>query len=238
MPKTKTKTRKSKKATTTLNVVLVWDMSGSMGPLRMSALEGATNYITDLLKDENASKMRLSITAFDTIFERWYEDMPLGEIPVDALRNLYHPRGWTALNDAVADSIFTMDERLKGDRAEERALIVVLTDGLENSSKEYGGVEGTKALADLIKQREETGRWTFVYLGAGKPAEVAAVAASYNIPRGNTVSYAATPQGTAESFNHVRGATIAVAAAAPMASTRTVFADAGLKSVEEQEEED
>lgn len=235
MPKTKTKaTTKKKAATKTLNIVFVWDMSGSMAMLYSSALEGATGYIRDLAADKNAKNMRISITAFDTVFEKWFVDCPVGEVPISELTAKYQPRGWTALNDAVADAIFTMDEKVKD--SDEKVLIVVLTDGLENSSKEYPAPHGTKALAELVKLRELTGRWTFVYLGAGKPSEVAHVAATYNIPRGNTMSYAATDEGMGKSYAAITHATVAVAAA-PAGSTISAFKDAGFQSVEEQEEE-
>lgn len=236
MAQTKTK-KKTKKETTAsvLNVVFVWDMSGSMMAVYAAALEGAGQYISDLRSDKNAENIRMSITAFDTVFERWHEDVTLSDIP-DTFANRWQPRGMTALNDAVADAIVQLDEKMKGARAGERALVVVLTDGAENSSREYGGVEGAQRLAALIKEREETGRWTFVYLGAGKPSEVAHVAATYNIPRGNTMSYAATPDGVSDSYRAMSHMTVA-AAASPMGATNTAFADAGFSSVDEQEEE-
>lgn len=236
MAQTKTKKTANRKKTATkmLNIVFVWDMSGSMSPLHASALEGATGYISDLAADKNAKNMRISITAFDTVFEKWFVDCPVGEVPLSELTTRYQPRGWTALNDAVADAIFTMDEKVKD--TDEKVLIVVLTDGHENSSKEYPAPHGTAALAELVKAREKTGRWTFVYLGAGKPSEVAHVAASYNIPRGNTMSYAATAEGMGESYRAVSHMTV-TAAASPGGATNTAFADAGFQSVDEQEEE-
>lgn len=236
MPKTKTKAANKKTASTkTLNIVFVWDMSGSMASLYHSALEGATGYIRDLATDKNAKNMRISITAFDTVFEKWFVDCPVDEVPLSVLTDKYHPRGWTALNDAVADAIFTMDEKVKD--SDEKVLIIVLTDGLENSSKEYPAPHGTKALADLVKAREGSGRWTFVYLGAGNPSEVAHVAATYNIPRGNTMSYAATPKGMGQTYSALSHVTVA-AAAAPGGATSTAFSDAGFQSVDEQEEDE
>lgn len=233
----KTKTRRKKTANKILNVALVWDMSGSMGVVREAAVEGAGDYLHKLRLDENVESMRFSITAFDTIFEKWFEDVLIGDLP-QSLGHLYHPRGWTALNDAVAHTIFGLDERLKGEREDERVLIVVLTDGLENSSEEFGGAEGTAALAEIVKAREATGRWTFVYLGAGSPASVKATAAAYNIPVGNVASYAAaSPVATQDTFHMLSNVTRGVVASAGM-HTNTAFADSGYKSVEEQTDEE
>lgn len=236
MAKTKTKTSRRKTANKILNVALVWDMSGSMNAVRDAAIEGANDYIHKLRLDENVENMRFSVTAFDTVFEKWFEDALIGEIP--NFTDRYQPRGYTALNDAVAHTIFGMEERLKGERADESVLIVVLTDGLENSSQEYGGIDGTRALAEIIKRKEETGHWTFVYLGAGSPASVKLVAQSYNIPTGNAASYAAaSPQATSHTFAAV-GRITGQMATASSTSTRTAMADAGYKSVEDQKDEE
>lgn len=240
MPKTKTKpTAKKATESTILNVALVWDMSGSMGIVRESAVEGAGDYISKLATDEVAENIRFSLVAFDTVFERWYTDAKLSEVDTGKISAQYMPRGMTALNDAVADAIAQMDERLTGDRSDERVLIVVLTDGQENSSREYGGPGGTSRLAALVKAKEETGRWTFVYLGAGSPEAVINTAARYNIPAGNTRAYAGgTASGQSASFASMSVGTVASAVPGAAGATTDWFSDAGLKSAEEQESEE
>ena len=58
------------------------------------------------------------------------------DIPVDEVDTLgpgdYMPRGATPLNDAVVKTIRSMDKRVKKGH---RAMLVILTDGLENSSE-------------------------------------------------------------------------------------------------------
>ena len=48
-------------------------------------------------------------------------------------------------------------------RDDEKVLVVVMTDGLENSSTDYDAV----AVAELVRRYDERPNWTFVYLGAG-----------------------------------------------------------------------
>src|SRR5213076_3329044 len=75
----------------------------------------------------------------------------------------YLPRGTTPLYDAIAQMIHQVD---KSGVAYDRTVFVIMTDGLENASIEYD----KKKLHDLIEEKEKTGRWTFVFLGADQNA--------------------------------------------------------------------
>ena len=70
----------------------------------------------------------------------------------------------TALYDAIAHTVVQTDRQLQADRREtEKVLVVVMTDGLENSSTDYDA----HAIAELVRSYEQRPNWTFVYLGAG-----------------------------------------------------------------------
>ena len=59
--------------------------------------------------------------------------------------------------------MISTDERLAGaGRGDEKVLVVVLTDGLENSSREYT----VSSLAELISRYQARPNWTFVFLSA------------------------------------------------------------------------
>lgn len=76
----------------------------------------------------------------------------------------YSPGGCTAMNDAIATAINKIGKWLNDMPEEERPsknLIVIMTDGEENSSKEY-----TLAMVqEMIKHQTEKYDWTFVYMG-------------------------------------------------------------------------
>ena len=77
---------------------------------------------------------------------------------------VYRPDGMTALYDAIAHTVLRTDQRLQAEgRGEEKVLVVVMTDGLENSSTDYDA----HAIAELVRAYDERPNWTFVYLGAG-----------------------------------------------------------------------
>jgi von Willebrand factor type A domain len=230
---TATKSRKTTK-TDVLNVAFVWDMSGSMASVDGATREGTRGYLMDLAKEEKklvkkngeGIYTRFSLMAFDTAFEQWLDDMPISEISIDAIINEYQPRGGTALYDAIANTITTLASRLKGDRKNEKCLVIVMTDGHENASKEYSLREnGKKRLFDLIKAYEKKGNWTFVYLGAN--VDSFAEAAAIGIPQGNAAYYSASPVSVNLTAASLTGVTKSRRASAS-ASSDVSFADANL----------
>src|SRR5687768_3585755 len=153
-------------------------MSGSMESIRDAAVEGTNKYIRDLQKHKNAKTTRFTFVAFDDLYEVWIDDELVKDAPL--IGSQYQPRGMTALNDAIAKTILRLD---RSGRKDEKHLVVVLTDGYENHSKEYGGPQGAARLAKLVKSYEKRGNWTFVYLGAND-ANVKQTAAAIGIQEG------------------------------------------------------
>lgn len=88
------------------------------------------------------------------------------------------PSGMTALNDAIGQAVEEIDERfgkmLQKDEAS--VVVVILTDGGENSSRRFSGAQ----IAELIKGKEATGLWSFNFLGASFNAETVTV--SFGLP--------------------------------------------------------
>lgn len=217
----KKKTTRKAKTTTALNVALVLDMSGSMRGIRDAAVEGANTYIKDLQDDKGADTTRFTLVIFDHLYEVWQKDTSIKEIPF--VGDEYQPRGNTALYDAIAKSIAELDS---AGRKDEKHLVVILTDGFENSSVEYRGEDGRQRLAKMIESYEARGNWTFVYLGAND-YDVKATAASIGVREGNAAYYSATPSSVMRSAGAVSGMTINAKYDTAMASS-TSFEDAGL----------
>lgn len=215
--------RKAQAPPTTLNVAFVIDMSGSMTHIRNAAIEGANTYLRDLKDDENAETTRLTFIAFDDQYEVWNEDEPVTGI--DYIGERYVPRGMTALHDAIAKTIGRLDQIMRGARSEEKALVVILTDGIENASQEYSGEEGRQRLAKLVESYEQRGNWTFVYLGAND-YDVKKTAVGVGFAPGNAMAYSATGQSTSAAYASLSRATSALKAN-NMTATSAAFADAG-----------
>jgi uncharacterized protein YegL len=76
----------------------------------------------------------------------------------------YHPYGCTAMYDGIGIAIDTIGKWLNNIPEEERPeknLIVIMTDGEENNSKEYSA----SRVREMIKHQEEKYSWTFLYIG-------------------------------------------------------------------------
>jgi hypothetical protein len=120
------------------------------------------NAYVDGLGQEDKVDYLFSLTLFDT--QVAYRDVAL---PLAQIKKLddrtYVPGGNTALNDAIGISVRKVDaERPQVDKI----VTVIMTDGEENSSREWTH----DAVRALIDQKEKEGNWTFVFLGAAPDA--------------------------------------------------------------------
>ena len=157
------------------NVHFILDKSGSMMGVQDATISGFNEYLANLRKDAK-SKYNLSLTLFDTKVEEKYTMKPLEEVE-DLSRETYMPDGMTALYDAVCRTISKIEA------GEDKHLVVIMTDGEENSSQEYTD----KDLARMIKELEKGKNWTFVFLGANQDAWI--VGQKMGLSKMNTATY-------------------------------------------------
>lgn len=183
----------------TTYIGIVQDKSGSMAGRVEPTISGFNEYVQELqrkAKDDNIS-YRLTLTQFDTTYRTVYENEPLGNVK-SLTEDDYVPSGMTALLDAVADTVEIIEKQMS---AIDNALIVVMTDGHENSSLRFN----PRQIADLIKRKEATDRWTFVYLGADQDAWGGGTA--IGISGTNTFAYANTSAGIQDTYRRLAGST-------------------------------
>jgi hypothetical protein len=147
----------------TTHVLFVTDMSGSMSQLANDVRGGFNTYLSDLrkAKAEHGTRYRLTVTLFEAEFISLCVGAKLADTP-DLTTVNYAPRGGTALLDAVGKTVLEFESKVTLADAD-RALLVIQTDGEENSSREFKW----ESIRDLLEAREKTGKWTIVYLGQG-----------------------------------------------------------------------
>jgi len=145
------------------DITLVVDRSGSMAEIREDAEGGVNTFIQEQAREQG--EVLLTLVQFDTEYEFVHKGVPIGEVPAYRLS----PRGMTALLDAVGRAMNETGERLAGLDESQRpglVIIVVMTDGLENSSKEF-----TKAqVKQMIEHQQSAYQWHFTFLGANQDA--------------------------------------------------------------------
>ena len=178
----------AKLETTDLHIVIVLDESGSMETVRDSTISAINEFLDGQRKEEGNTWVTL--TKFDTEFRPLYEYTPLEKVKALS-RETYTPTGMTALHDAIGKTINTMKNK-KSDK-QIRTMFVVMTDGMENSSREFT----LNSIKSLIDRRKKAG-WDFVFLGAN--IDSYAVGGLYGF--GTTVNYAHTKSGV---FGMTRG---------------------------------
>lgn len=143
-----------------IHVCFVIDKSGSMLS-SIKDVEGGFKRIIEEQKQVKDGECSISLYTFNNEIEEVY----LGK-PIDEVKEIdYHPGGCTAMNDGIGTAIDNVGKWLNAMKEEDKPsknLIVIMTDGLENASKEYTLQE----VKDRIKHQEEKYNWSFMFLGA------------------------------------------------------------------------
>ena len=145
------------------DIVLVIDRSGSMTAMQSDAEGGINSFIKK--QAELPGEARLSLVQFDTEYEFVHRMAPIKEVPHFHLV----PRGWTALLDAVGRAIVETGERLATMAEDDRpglVVFVIVTDGQENSSKEFTKTK----IKEMIEHQQSAYKWQFTFLGANQDA--------------------------------------------------------------------
>jgi uncharacterized protein YegL len=156
-------------------IVMIVDRSGSMESIKDDAQGGFNSFIEEQKK--LPGEAALTLVQFDTEYETVHENKPLKDVPPYTLV----PRGWTALLDALGMTIAKVGERLAKTPEEQRpgkVLVVIITDGQENSSKEYT----KEKVFEAVSHQREKYKWEFQFLAANQDAIQAGASISiYNV---------------------------------------------------------
>lgn len=157
------------------HIAVILDRSGSMATVQ----EDTEGGLRAFLAEQHATRDNtvVSLYQFDNRYETVYEKVPLAEVPDFTL----HPRGMTALADAIGRTVATLTEQ-HTDNTSGEVIVVILTDGHENSSREYT-LPQAKTMINLARKSG----WKFVFLGADQDAFAAA--RSLGIPKETTLPY-------------------------------------------------
>ena len=145
---------------------LIVDRSGSMSDCAESAINGYNEQICrirDLGLEFPEQDIRVGLTLFNEYPELIYAGENATQIPL-LNRSNYVPMGGTALLDAIGKTILAIrgKEDDRPDLIPATYVVVVLTDGYENSSRTFN----LEQIRSMIKEREATGKWTFSFIGA------------------------------------------------------------------------
>ena len=157
------------------------DRSGSMQSIKSDIEGGFAAFVAEQRKAPGDCLANLS--QFDDAYEVVYADKPLADVPPLDLR----PRNMTALHDAMGRLITDAGTKLAAIPESERpgtVIVAIMTDGLENASKEWHA----PAIKSLVEVQTKQYNWEFLYMGADQDA--VEVGVGLGISAANSITYA------------------------------------------------
>jgi len=174
----------------TADVIAVLDASGSMGSMGSEPQDAINQFVKEQKELSQDPDARFSLYTFNTVVDKVFDNLPLNNIPE---YTTYSAGGMTALFDSIGKAI---TDKLSTDR-KENVVMMIITDGQENSSKEYI----TKgSIKKLIQKVETDHNWKVIFLGAN--IDAAQEGTSTGMSRGHCVQY--TQNLTGDLMNAVR----------------------------------
>lgn len=144
-----------------IHVCFIVDSSGSMA-LSIDDVKSGFKKIIEEQKANTEGECAVSYFDFNSKVTEVYRGKNVKDIN-STLE--YTPFGMTALMDGVGIAIDTIGKWLNSmpeDEKPEQNLIVIITDGKENFSKEYSA----NRVREMIKHQQDKYSWNFVFLGA------------------------------------------------------------------------
>lgn len=170
------------------NIFFILDKSGSMNTLREQVINGYNRFMSD--QREKGGQTRVTFIQFNETRQVIFQGADINSVP-QLTWNDFQPNGMTALNDSVG---FVVTEHMHKCSEDETNIIAILTDGAENSSREYTS-EQVKALLEEVQAKG----WEVLFLGANMKAD--AVVRSYGISANNVAVFEGTTKGASDAFS-------------------------------------
>lgn len=131
-------------------LIVLIDESGSMFSQKHDVVDGVNTMINSQRKLQEQD-IPMDFIKFNTGVCHYYSKK-LSEMPCITSKD-YSPNGGTALYDAIGSAINRY-------RNETGVTMVITTDGMENSSKEYN----RETVVKLIDEQKKKKDWNFIYL--------------------------------------------------------------------------
>lgn len=176
-------------------LMVILDRSGSMQSARADHEGGLKSFVDDQKK--LAGKVLFTLSQFDdhNPCELVYDGVSIDL--VDKLELI--PRGGTPLLDAIGKAVAHLLTRLNGQTEKpDQVICMVITDGEENSSREYRRAQ----IKQMVEEREKDG-WKFLFLGANIDAFTEA--GSFGVGAGYSANFVNSGQSVKAMYSHTSG---------------------------------
>ena len=173
-------------------LVIIIDRSGSMHSLTEDVIGGYNTLIEEQKKE---GETLVTTILFNTEVKFINENEDINNVKPLSKKN-YVPSGCTALLDAIGDGISLIKSKhaqTKEENLPKNTIFSIMTDGLENSSREYSYAQIKK----MIEMQEKCG-WKFLFQAAN--IDVQKEATRLGIDANYALEFEATSEGVGHSF--------------------------------------
>jgi len=180
-------------------VAIVLDKSGSMDSIMNEARTSFNEQVKKIQEESKNLDTRICLTVFNHELDFVKFDEAVDNLSVLEKKD-YQPSGWTAFYDAVCTTIRKLEDLPDINEPETAVLMLIITDGLENSSKKYN----SKDLSEMIARLKNTERWTFSVMGANIDLE--ALSVDTGIDKSNMLKFAVSADSVLRGTNKTNAA--------------------------------
>lgn len=172
------------------HLAFIIDASGSMQPLRDDTIGGFNRILGEQRKA--SGKSDVTLVTFNTGTREVFTAVDAKHVK-DLSHESYAPDGGTALLDAIGmtiDRLGALFAKTPEAKRPGKVCIVIITDGEENSSREYKLAQ----IRTMVERQREKYNWEFVYVGAN--VDAFSEAGSMGINTSNAYNYTSSSVGT------------------------------------------
>ena len=175
-------------------LVFILDKSGSMSGLESDTIGG----FNSMLEKQKAvdGECRITTVLFDNTYTLLHDRIDIRAVS-PMTNGEYFVGGSTALLDAIGQTInklVIVQRNTAEDYRADKVMFVILTDGEENSSREYSGDK----VRGMIEHEKEKYGWEFIFLGAN--IDAVQTAQRFGIDADRAVDYVPDAKGTRLNF--------------------------------------
>ena len=187
--------------------VIILDESGSMSSIYRPTIQSMNEVISGIRKNQKEFPDQRHYVTIVTFEGNGPDGIKTrrDRVPIQTVEDFtdmdYCPGGCTPLYDAMGITLNHLESVIL---PEDKVMATVITDGYENSSREYSG-NTIKALVSRLRAKG----WVLAYIGANQAA--VEVARELNIK--NALNFEATPEGMSDTAVRFKSAARKMAAA-------------------------
>lgn len=171
-------------------LVFILDKSGSMSGLEQDTIGGFNSMLEKQKKEEGDAFV--TTVLFDNNYKLLHDRLSIKDIML-MTRKEYYVGGSTALLDALGTAINYIGKTLsetKEEKRPEKVMFVIITDGMENSSREFN----QRKIKSMIEHQKTKYSWDFIFLGAN--IDAVETATSFGINEDKAVTFLSDSEGT------------------------------------------